>query len=149
MYQFEVLENENSINDSENIISLNWINGHQNIIDLTRTITSRNTVPSVLWFFPLLSFKILLTCYILDKNMLKTFLNKFKCSPEKSTNGHNGISNKFVSLCIILDVKGSKEENSLTIPFSVDCIKDKKKHLLLIHLIHLEKIRKMATMSVF
>ena len=61
--------------------------------------------------------------------MLKTFLNNFKCIStfitEKSTNGHNRISNKLISLCIFLDVKGSKEENSLNIPFSVDGIKNK------------------------
>ena len=42
--QFEVLENENTIKRKvyEIIISLNQINSHQYIIDLTRTITSLN-----------------------------------------------------------------------------------------------------------
>ena len=130
--QFEVLENENTIKRKvyEIIISLNRINSHQYIIDITRTITSLKY--RTLRIVTLSSTFFQNTTYMLyfGQIMLKTFLNNFKCIPtfitERSTNGQNGILNKLVSFCIILYVKGSKEENSLTFPFSVDGIKNKK-----------------------
>ena len=67
--QFEVLENENTIKRKvyEIIISLNRINRHRYIIDLTCTITSLNYRTLRIMALSSTFFEILLTCYMLDK----------------------------------------------------------------------------------